>query len=274
MMGNDSIYVELLEHCKNYNGRLMNERRARLPYLDSQTKVAQKDCSLWFERRHRGPGLKPNQVYSYPAKRWKKRPRFNQIMDPHFEHVPTSGYNTRPRRPVKMASYNEEYLEAQLLNENSNDSNSISALNASLMETDNDVLENESVGMSSNHLDDDDDDFDEEYESGRSKKRSKRSTRTANTRSRKHDSLDDKDRPYRCQYCGKKYKNKAGLQYHLQHIHRDEVEAEDEYKPTSSPSLTNLHDELNSTAAPAVPLQSTCRNANLTTPQKGRTKLV
>ena len=78
-----------------------------------------------------------------------------------------------------MASYNEEYLEVQLLNENSNDSNSISALNASLMETDNDVLENESVGMSSNHLDDDDDDFDEEYESGRSKKRSKRSTRVS-----------------------------------------------------------------------------------------------
>lgn len=233
----------------------MTERRARLPYLDSQTKVAQKDCSLWFERRHRGPGLKPNQVYSYPAKRWKKRPRFNPIMDPHFDAVSDKGYNTRPRRPAKMSSYNEDYLEAHLMNENSNDSNTLSTLNASVLDVDNDIVENESIGVSSSHNDnEDDDDFDEEYETGRSKKKGKRSSRSGtNTRSKKIDFGDDKDKPYHCMYCGKRYKNKAGLQYHLQHIHRDEVEAEDEYKPSASPATSVMNQDA---ASPITTFQS------------------
>lgn len=270
MAQSDSFYQEVMEHCRTYNSRLMTERRARLPYLDSQTKVAQKDCSLWFDKRHRGPGLKPNQVYSYPAKRWKKRPRFNPILEAPYDSVSVaSGYNTRPRRPVKMSSYNEEYLEAHLINENSNDSNSLSVLNASLMDGDNEMLENDSVGAVGSHMDnDDDEDFDEEYDAGRAKKRSKRSARGgASTRSKKLDTSDEKDRPYHCMYCGKRYKNKAGLQYHLQHIHRDEMEAEDEYKPgtgggsVASPATTSsIHQDDNSN--PAVSnYQSSSRSA-------------
>lgn len=45
-----------MEQCHNYNARLCAERSVRLPFLDSQTGVAQSNCYIWMERRHRGPG--------------------------------------------------------------------------------------------------------------------------------------------------------------------------------------------------------------------------
>ncbi|XP_057211718.1 zinc finger protein ubi-d4 isoform X4 [Triplophysa rosa] len=45
-----------MEQCHNYNARLCAERSVRMPYLDSQTGVAQSNCYFWMEKRHRGPG--------------------------------------------------------------------------------------------------------------------------------------------------------------------------------------------------------------------------
>lgn len=45
-----------MEQCHNYNARLCAERSVRLPFLDSQTGVAQSNCYIWMEKRHRGPG--------------------------------------------------------------------------------------------------------------------------------------------------------------------------------------------------------------------------
>ena len=48
-----------MEQCHNYNARLCAERSVRLPFLDSQTGVAQSNCYIWMEKRHRGPGEGP-----------------------------------------------------------------------------------------------------------------------------------------------------------------------------------------------------------------------
>lgn len=45
-----------MEQCHNYNARLCAERSVRMPFLDSQTGVAQSNCYIWMEKRHRGPG--------------------------------------------------------------------------------------------------------------------------------------------------------------------------------------------------------------------------
>lgn len=37
--------------------------------------VAQNHCHLWMQPRHRMPGLTADQVYTYPAKRWRKKRR-------------------------------------------------------------------------------------------------------------------------------------------------------------------------------------------------------
>lgn len=53
----EEFYKEAIEHCRSYNARLCAERSMRLPFLDSQTGVAQSNCYIWMEKNHRGPGL-------------------------------------------------------------------------------------------------------------------------------------------------------------------------------------------------------------------------
>lgn len=56
----DQFYKDAIEQCRSYNARLCAERSVRLPFLDSQTGVAQNNCYIWMERHHRSPG-----VYAY-----------------------------------------------------------------------------------------------------------------------------------------------------------------------------------------------------------------
>ncbi|GAA6081628.1 zinc finger protein ubi-d4 isoform X1, partial [Tachysurus ichikawai] len=51
----EQYYRDALEQCHNYNARLCAERSVRMPFLDSQTGVAQSNCYIWMEKRHRGP---------------------------------------------------------------------------------------------------------------------------------------------------------------------------------------------------------------------------
>ncbi|KAJ8372955.1 hypothetical protein AAFF_G00272790 [Aldrovandia affinis] len=51
-----------MEQCHSYTTRLCAERSMRMPFLDSQTGVAQSNCYIWMEKRHRGPGASLTQV--------------------------------------------------------------------------------------------------------------------------------------------------------------------------------------------------------------------
>nr|CAB3239775.1 ZF(C2H2)-17 zinc finger protein [Phallusia mammillata] len=219
----DVFYKEAMEHCQSYNSRLMTERRIRLPYLDSQTRVAQNDCCLWFEKRHRGPGLHPNQVYSYASKRWKKRPRFNPLPDTRFEET------------------------AHLINENSNDSSNIHAIAAAMMEEEPEIGESNSTILNNEDLEDFDEDFD--VRSRRKSKRSHKAT-TSTGKAKRSDAQDDKT--HACEYCGKKYKNRPSLNYHLQHMHQEEMDADDEYTPGGRHTPSSIvSDDVHSTTSRA-----------------------
>lgn len=78
---NDTTYKEAIESSANYNTRLCIERRLRLPFLDSQTGVAQNHSSLFMHKRHRMPGLMQGQIYTYPRQRWRKKRRQYLIMN-------------------------------------------------------------------------------------------------------------------------------------------------------------------------------------------------
>jgi len=89
---------------------------------------------------------------------------------------------------------------------------------------------------------------DDDYEIS-SRKRSKRGGRGGARVSRRTD-IDDKDKMHACEYCGKKYKNKPGLNYHLQHVHQDEVDADDEYTPSGRHTPSSIiSDEHHSTSS-------------------------
>lgn len=72
---NDTAYKEILESSANYNTRLCIERRLRMPFLDSQTGIAQNHSNLYLNKRQRMPGTIPGQIYTYPRPRWRKRRR-------------------------------------------------------------------------------------------------------------------------------------------------------------------------------------------------------
>ncbi|XP_035911567.1 zinc finger protein DPF3 [Anopheles stephensi] len=90
---NDSTYKEIIENSETFNTRLCLERRLRMPFLDPQTGVAQNHCALFMHSRHRIPGLKNGQVYSYPAARWRKSRRQYLLQKPH---PPFPAYTHRP----------------------------------------------------------------------------------------------------------------------------------------------------------------------------------
>uniref|UniRef100_A0A3B4U9P8 Double PHD fingers 2 n=1 Tax=Seriola dumerili TaxID=41447 RepID=A0A3B4U9P8_SERDU len=91
----EQYYRDAMEQCHNYNARLCAERSVRMPFLDSQTGVAQSNCYIWMEKRHRGPGMAPGQLYTYPSRRWRKKRRSHPPEDPRLIFPPVkSGITT------------------------------------------------------------------------------------------------------------------------------------------------------------------------------------
>lgn len=69
------LYKDALENVSAYNSRLRFERRLRIPFIDAQTGIAMNNCKLWISKLERRPGKTPQYIYSYPAKRWRKKKR-------------------------------------------------------------------------------------------------------------------------------------------------------------------------------------------------------
>merc|ERR1712001_88605 len=69
----DPSYKEYLESAVSFNRKLNEERKMRLPYIDSQTGVAQRHYNSQRHKRERMPGLNQGQIYSYPQKQWRKK---------------------------------------------------------------------------------------------------------------------------------------------------------------------------------------------------------
>ncbi|XP_015471771.1 zinc finger protein neuro-d4-like [Parus major] len=102
----EEFYREALEHCRSYNSRLCAERSLRLPFLDAQTGVAQSNSYIWMERAHRRPGLSPGQIYSYPARCWRKKRRLNILEAPRLRpycEAPLRKEGALPEGPVLEA---------------------------------------------------------------------------------------------------------------------------------------------------------------------------
>ncbi|XP_036051339.1 zinc finger protein neuro-d4 isoform X8 [Onychomys torridus] len=184
----EDFYREAIEHCRSYNARLCAERSLRLPFLDSQTGVAQNNCYIWMEKTHRGPGLAPGQIYTYPARCWRKKRRLNILEDPRLRpceykidcEVPLKKEGGLPEGPVLEALLCAETGEKKV------------------------ELKEEETIMDC-----------QAYGIGGLRKRQD----TA--------SLEDRDKPYVCDICGKRYKNRPGLSYHYTHTHLAEEEGEE-----------------------------------------------
>uniref|UniRef100_A0A5F9C5K4 Double PHD fingers 2 n=1 Tax=Oryctolagus cuniculus TaxID=9986 RepID=A0A5F9C5K4_RABIT len=227
----EQYYKDAMEQCHSYNARLCAERSVRLPFLDSQTGVAQSNCYIWMEKRHRGPGLASGQLYSYPARRWRKKRRAHPPEDPRLSFPSIKPDTEQTLKKEGLISQDGSSLEALLRTD------PLEKRGAPDPRVDDDSLGEFPVTNSrarkrilepDDFLDDlDDEDYEEDTPKRRGKGKSK--SKGVGSARKKLDAsiLEDRDKPYACDICGKRYKNRPGLSYHYAHSHLAEEEGED-----------------------------------------------
>ncbi|PSN30856.1 Zinc finger protein DPF3 [Blattella germanica] len=200
---NDTSYREAIENSANYNTRLCIERRLRMPFLDSQTGVAQNHSNLFMTPRQRIPGLVEGQIYTYPSKRWRKKRRqyLMNFMQPRRKELdPESDLHTISTVENPAASNEDSKDSVGLKDETAKDAWYYDELELQEMEG----------------FDDPDPDSDYDYEESYTKRKGKkRTTKVArNTespaakkpkgpgRGRKktnYDALTDAEKPFSCE---------------------------------------------------------------------------
>ncbi|XP_061608934.1 zinc finger protein ubi-d4-like isoform X2 [Phyllopteryx taeniolatus] len=233
----EQCYRDAMEQCHNYNARLCAERSVRMPFLDSQTGVAQSNCYIWMEKRHRGPGKAPGQLYTYPSRRWRKKRRSHPTVDPRLVFPPVKSEVDFGLKKDALLSSDGSSLEA-LLKGDSLDKRTPADLRASEEDSnpgDYSVGLNSATRIRKKILEPDDflDDLDDEdYEEDTPKRRGKGKGKGRGVGSSSRKKLDpaameDRDKPYACDICGKRYKNRPGLSYHYTHSHLADEEGED-----------------------------------------------
>uniref|UniRef100_A0A673NA82 Zinc finger protein DPF3 n=1 Tax=Sinocyclocheilus rhinocerous TaxID=307959 RepID=A0A673NA82_9TELE len=244
----DQFYREAIEHCRSYNARLCAERSVRMPFLDSQTGVAQNNCYIWMEKRHRGPGLAAGQMYTYPARCWRKKRRLHPPLDPQLrlcELRLEAELMAKREAPATEATALEALLRGDgILDKRNNNSKEEETL-----------LEIQRVLEADENGDGFHDDEDFEVDTPKRKHRNKGRGRGSGRRRTEAVANDDQDKPYVCDskcqfhcfhmqplFCGKRYKNRPGLSYHYTHTHLAEEEGEEE-RETEIPQSPPVHHE-------------------------------
>ncbi|MBN3291639.1 REQUA protein, partial [Polypterus senegalus] len=230
----EQYYKDAMEQCHNYNARLCAERSVRMPFLDSQTGVAQSNCYIWMEKRHRGPGMAPGQIYSYPARRWRKKRRAHPPEDPRLAFPPLKPDLELALKKDSLVPPDGSSLEA-LLKTESLEKRSLS--DARSIDEDHSLSEFPSANSRTRKVLQPKEALQPYVARGNFMGRGVASAK------KKLDAaaaaLEDRDKPYACdnsynrmsqtseQVCGKRYKNRPGLSYHYAHSHLADEEGED-----------------------------------------------
>ncbi|PVD38756.1 hypothetical protein C0Q70_01379 [Pomacea canaliculata] len=207
-LGNEQFYKEAVEHTASFNFRLTCERKMRLPFIDSQTGVAQKHTDLFQPRRYRYPGRSFGQIYSYPAKRWKKKKRSYFASEIRLASkvgdIETGEADMHPISAVENPAHRlDDYYDDKL---DSQDQWY-------------DDLEGIGEPPDAGEMVDDQSDISDYEDQLRGRKRKKAASSRGRRKIEKDPNAEDKEKPYVCEACGARYKTRPGLAYHYTHFH-------------------------------------------------------
>uniref|UniRef100_A0A8C5GS62 Zinc finger protein ubi-d4-like n=1 Tax=Gouania willdenowi TaxID=441366 RepID=A0A8C5GS62_GOUWI len=214
-----------------------------MPFLDSQTGVAQSNCYIWMEKRHRSAGVAPGQLYTYPARRWRKKRRSHPPEDPRlaFPALKAADIELGLKRDA-IGGVDGSSLEALLKGEPLDRRSGVTDLRnpeddlASVEPPASSAATHTSSGRirkrvldHDDYLDDlDDEDFEDETPKRRGKNKSKVSYCSASALEAASFNTSF--------ICGKRYKNRPGLSYHYTHSHLAEEEGEDREEIEAPPT--------------------------------------
>lgn len=222
----EPAYKDATESSSVCNTRLVVERRLRLPFLDAQTGVAQSDCALWMARWQRMPGHAEGQLYSYPARRWRKRRRQYLMNDRYLgatrlrEQPPDYGdadmhqisvvENVAARPTEGLEEAGDKGTGATVGGEDSNQSWYLDEAQDSAAA----LLEATAVADFPDDPETDTEDYDETYT-----RKKKKKPKNPGQKKRTRIEYTDAEKPYSCEICGVRYKTRPGLSYHYAHSH-------------------------------------------------------
>ncbi|KAJ8355361.1 hypothetical protein AAFF_G00061770 [Aldrovandia affinis] len=214
------FYREAIEHCRSYNARLRPERSMRLPFLDSQTGVAQSNCYIWMEDSPRS-GSRLDRSTPLPRPMLAEEETAKHAGGPHLGPC---GFKTDYEvslkkeggagRPVLESLLSAEILDRKLEAKEEEPMSETSLLQKLLV---GDLPHELEVEL---ELDD--------LPKRKNRNRGRSCGMGGVRRKQELVSLEDRDKPYVCDICGKRYKNRPGLSYHYAHTHLAEEEEEED----------------------------------------------
>uniref|UniRef100_A0A663E4R5 Double PHD fingers 3 n=1 Tax=Aquila chrysaetos chrysaetos TaxID=223781 RepID=A0A663E4R5_AQUCH len=256
----DQFYKEAIEHCRSYNSRLCAERSVRLPFLDSQTGVAQNNCYIWMEKRHRGPGLAPGQLYTYPARCWRKKRRLHPPEDSRLKLLEIKPGNHLPGRTefITKIEFITKRLVLDLLwffffsevdlplkkDGFTSESTTLEALlRGEGIEKKTDTKEEDTIQEIQRVLENDENADEANEEEDLEEDIPKRKNRPRGRVGGEFTGMGRKEANlcFLVYICGKRYKNRPGLSYHYAHTHLASEEGDEarEQETRSSPVHRN-----------------------------------
>ncbi|XP_053618039.1 zinc finger protein ubi-d4-like isoform X1 [Plodia interpunctella] len=243
---NDPSYKEIIENSSTFNSRLCAERRMRMPFIDTQTGVAQSHCNLFMTRKQRMPGLREGQVYSYPAQRWRKSRR--QYLTMSSTRWGWSGADNLADNTGEGENSSGVPGDA-LAGDDSRDGSQTAAKDDPKEWFYDEIAMDEMETGEEPEAESDEDYFDDTYANRRKRRggatpsgpgsrggrvrksqpddgtpkrgRAGRGRKRAAQSTLPYEVPGDSEKPFGCELCGAKYKTRAGLIYHFTHTHKD-----------------------------------------------------
>lgn len=163
-----------------------------------------------MSRWERMPGHNESQLYSYPARRWRKKRR---------QYLMNDNYLTRRNREIET----NEGEVMSTTTENGNRTENGDSFEKYIEDTKDAWLRDFDDGSDlpdAGELDDAESDYDDydEYPSRKKKKKK-------DAPKRKRVEYSDAEKPYSCDICGARYKTRPGLSYHYSHSHQNDSSA-------------------------------------------------
>eukprot|EP00106_Octopus_bimaculoides_P000135 XP_014767577.1 PREDICTED: zinc finger protein ubi-d4 A-like isoform X5 [Octopus bimaculoides] len=233
----EQFLKEAAEQTASLNTRISLERKMRQPFLDSQTGVAQNHTTLWQQYINRCPGENQGQLYSYPARRWKKRKRAffpTEVRMARAGDIETgeAGYKSWWCLPVSQSldMHQISAIENPAIRRGDDDDRedlkSENSKDKWYEEVEN-ISEPPDVGEGVDYHSDISD-----YEEIIRKKKKKGGGRGRRKVDKESTPIDDKDKPYCCEACGARYKTRPGLAYHYTHFHNGMLDADESCAPS------------------------------------------
>ncbi|XP_072948179.1 zinc finger protein ubi-d4 A isoform X2 [Epargyreus clarus] len=240
---NDSSYKELIENSSTFNSRLCAERRMRIPFIDTQTGVAQSHSNLFMTRKQRMPGAREGQVYTYPSQRWRKARRPYLTMS-----TSRWGWSALDAADNAGEGENSSGVPDALVGEDSRDGSQTAAKDDPKEWFYDELAIEEMETGEEPEAESDEDYYDDTYANrrkrrgaapagpgsrgGRTRKsqpddtpakrgRAGRGRKRAGQGTLPYEVPGDGEKPFGCELCGAKYKTRPGLTYHYTHTHKD-----------------------------------------------------